>query len=63
MSAMVDLTGRSFGKLSVIRAVGKTHKTKTGYSDFLWECKCDCGNTIITTKTALLYHGKNIAGA
>ena len=33
-----DLTGRRFGKLTVIRSV----KDKSNHT--LWECRCDCGN-------------------
>lgn len=39
---MRDLTGRRFGKLTVIECVGRN---KSGR--FMWKCKCDCGN--ITT--------------
>lgn len=38
---MDDLTGRKFGKLTVIE---KTEKTKNG--SILWKCKCDCGGAI-----------------
>ena len=36
-----DLTGRRFGRLTVIR---RTEKRM--HQAVLWECKCDCGNTI-----------------
>lgn len=38
---MDDLTGRKFGKLTVIE---KTEKIKNG--SIVWKCKCDCGGTI-----------------
>lgn len=33
-----DLTGKKFGKLTVLRENGRSHK------QYLWECKCECGN-------------------
>jgi hypothetical protein len=36
----IDLTGQRFGRLVVIG-----HKGRNGYGRYLWECKCDCGNT------------------
>lgn len=39
---MIDLAGKRFGRLTVIRRVGKNK-----WGDSLWECSCDCGN--ITT--------------
>ncbi len=38
-----DLSGKRFGKLSVIKRVGK-HKDRS----ILYECQCDCGNKIQT---------------
>lgn len=42
-----DLTGRRFGRLLVIKCVGKMNDTKT------WLCKCDCGNETVVTSSAL----------
>lgn len=33
-----DLTGLKFGRLKVVKLVGKNDK-----SGYIWECKCDCG--------------------
>lgn len=44
----VDMTGKRFGKLLVIRNTGK----KKGNS-IIWECKCDCGNMIELTQQVL----------
>ena len=41
MPKTVDLTGKKFGKLTVLRRIesdSKNHK---------WECKCDCGNVVL----------------
>lgn len=39
MGSLIDLTGRRFGRLTVI----KRDHTKTGNVVF-WVCRCDCGN-------------------
>lgn len=39
MNMSNDLTGKRFGKLTVI---SKTDRKKNG--SILWECRCDCGN-------------------
>lgn len=39
---VIDLTGKRFGELSVIKRYGSnTHK------EAMWICRCDCGNTTI----------------
>ena len=43
MGRFIDLTGKQFGRLTVIKDTGK----KQG-AEHLWECKCECGNTLIT---------------
>lgn len=48
MNSAKDLTGQKFGRLTAIKRVG----SRNGYA--LWECKCDCGNTKITTSTKLV---------
>ena len=37
----IDLTGKIFGRLKVIRL-----SSKTEYGKYIWECLCECGNTI-----------------
>lgn len=49
MSKMIDLTGRVFGKLTVVRAVGSN---KCGQK--LWECTCECGGTTVSAASSLL---------
>lgn len=39
-----NITGKRFGKLIAIKRVGKDK-----YGEFLWECKCDCGNHKVCT--------------
>lgn len=43
MGTIVDLTGRRFGRLTVVRAHGINK-----HGQAMWECLCDCGNTKIT---------------
>lgn len=43
-----DLTGQRFGRLVVLRSVGRSHGHVT------WECQCDCGNIITVLRTSLL---------
>lgn len=44
----IDLTGRKFGRLTVIRRVGKR---KGG--DIKWACECQCGQNIIVSANHL----------
>ena len=44
-----DLTGRRFGKLTVVRM-----KEKRPSGNIRWECKCDCGNTANVFGNALV---------
>jgi hypothetical protein len=45
----VDLLGKRFGKLLVLRCLEKQDK----YGNYLWECKCDCGKHTIATTNSL----------
>ena len=46
---MNDLTGQRFGRLSVIRATDERR-----HRHIVWECKCDCGNTVYVVTGSLL---------
>lgn len=35
-----DLTGQRFGRLTVVRQIGKNKQ-----GNYMWFCQCDCGNT------------------
>lgn len=41
MGKFQDLTGQRFGRLVAIKPIGKSKKHGT-----IWECQCDCGNTV-----------------
>lgn len=45
----IDLTDKKFGNLIVIK---RLNYSKLGHT-YLWECKCDCGNTTIVRGTNL----------
>jgi len=47
-TAMKNLTGQRFGRLVALRP---TEKRRGG--SIVWECKCDCGNTVYPTSTSL----------
>ena len=47
---MNDLTGKKFGKLTVIGYSHKDNKKcRSGYWEtiYYWKCECDCGNVVI----------------
>lgn len=52
MRKVIDLTGRKYGRLTVIKHIGKDK-----YNNAIWECKCSCGN-IINTRGSTLRNGK-----
>lgn len=51
-----DLTGQKFGLLTVIQRVEDINK------EVAYECKCDCGNVIITRARNLTFNGKISCG-
>lgn len=48
MGKFIDLTGKKFGKLSVIE-----FSYKNDHRVSFWKCKCDCGNEIIVSSNKL----------
>lgn len=48
MSNVKDLSGMTFGRLTVIKEAGRTKGNKVK-----WECKCQCGNVVIATSSNL----------
>ncbi len=51
MSALIDLTGRRYGRLVVLRRDGSSAAKKA-----MWLCRCDCGNDVQVV-SASLRHG------
>lgn len=54
-----DLTGKRFGKLTVI---GRCGSTDTKHKVALWLCKCDCGNVVKRTGSHLQANNNNTCG-
>lgn len=52
MGQLIDLTGRNFGKLTVIKRV-EDHIQKSGVPKAMWLCKCECGGERIVYGQAL----------
>jgi hypothetical protein len=44
---MIDLTGKKYGKLTVLEFMGKKKR------HYMWRCKCDCGNECIVSSDNL----------
>lgn len=42
----IDLTGRRFGRLVVLREAPERHRTAGGTPIRQWVCQCDCGRTV-----------------
>ena len=49
ISSKKILTGKVFGKLTIIKEVGKNERGL-----YLWECKCECGNICIKDSSSLI---------
>lgn len=49
MNNLEDLTGKKFGRLEVIKKAPRLKSNTTR-----WECKCECGKIIQTTRTSLI---------
>lgn len=47
-----DISGDRYGKLVVLHFSG-WREHRGGQRRSLWNCQCDCGNTVITTSTSL----------
>lgn len=50
MGAPIDLTGKKFGKLTVIKLYPKRNK----YKERIWECVCECGKKVKVLRRNLL---------
>ena len=52
MSRLVDLTGKRFGRLTVVKR-SEDYVSKNGNHKTMWLCVCDCGNEIVTLGESL----------
>ena len=50
MADLIDLTGKRFGRLTVIEKMPPRYKNKTAA---FWRCKCDCGRETIVIGRSL----------
>lgn len=57
MPAKIDMTGKKFHRLIVIREAGRDNSGQV-----LWECRCDCGNTSIVRGRDLRSGGTKSCG-
>lgn len=57
MAAPVDLRGRRFGKLVAVRATDQRRSNSV-----VWECRCDCGNTVLRSAKVLKAGGSVSCG-
>lgn len=55
---LIDLTGKRFGRLIVINRSSKSNKKK----DVMWECNCDCGETLPVLSRSLIHGRTNSCG-
>lgn len=58
MGVFIDLTGKRFGRLTVVRATSK----RSSQGDIFWECICDCGNIDIVNGKSLRCSGQKSCG-
>ena len=54
----IDLTGKTFGRLLVLK---KTTK-RTNNRHIIYKCKCECGKTIYVSSKGLLHNGTKSCG-
>lgn len=52
MSKLIDLTGQRFGRLTVISRA-ENYIKPNGHKESAWNCRCECGNEVIVTRTNL----------
>ena len=55
--ALIDLTGKRFGRLTVLRRSG-TYVAPSGTNFPLWDCVCDCGEFVPNSLGLRLRNGK-----
>lgn len=57
MSKPIDLAGKAFGRLKVIKRIGSDN-----HGQICWECKCVCGNIVIAKSYSLRKGRKKSCG-
>lgn len=59
---LIDLTGKRFGYLTVIKRDGAKGKVGSKVKHVTWLCSCDCGKTIVTRGAELRRGGTKSCG-
>ena len=49
MSKFIDRSGQIFGRLTVVKQVGRTKTKKV-----LWQCRCECSNEVVVNSGSLV---------
>lgn len=52
----IDLTGQTFGQLTVVGIKGKIKWSNCSGYVYSWQCRCSCGRLIELSTSALLHH-------
>ena len=60
MGALIDLTGRHFGRLEVVARAGS--RVRVGRTDALWLCRCKCNKEVVVLGMNLLHHNTQSCG-
>lgn len=60
MSKLVDLTGRKFGRLTVMCRSG-TYQRPSGNKEPTWRCRCECGNEVVVLSSNLKKKGNTLS--
>ena len=58
----VDLTGKRFGRLLVIKMTTTKKSENYPYGVGVWECQCDCGKIVTRQTRSLIRKGSNSCG-
>lgn len=61
MAKLIDLTGKTFGKLTVIER-GEDQINPSGRKRVRWLCQCECGNTVLVAGESLRAGQSNSCG-
>lgn len=61
MRKVVDLTGKRFSRLTVIKRA-EDYISPKGYKMTMWLCKCDCSNEVIVQRSRLVSGGTQSCG-
>ena len=63
MGNFIDLTGKIFGRLTVVNLSHKEKKLKSSGSYIFWDCVCECGNeSLAVLATDLKSSSQNSCG-